>query len=261
MIMERKRIVAGNWKMNKTLPEAIELIKEILNKNTLDKSVEKIVFIPFTFLTEVKKMLSGREDFMLGAQNCHTHESGAFTGETSVLALASVGVQYVLIGHSERRFYFHETSLMLKEKLVVTLKNGLKPVYCVGEQLAERRQSQHFEVVSRQIQEVLADLSIEQLEKTVLAYEPVWAIGTGETATPAQAEEMHQHIRMTLSKLHGSAVAQKMPILYGGSCNATNAAELFACSNVDGGLIGGASLKSGDFSAIIDAAKLKVNSH
>ncbi len=252
--MARKKIVAGNWKMNKTLTEARSLVEEVLKNNPADNKVCKIIFPPFLFLSELNVLLTGREDVFTGAQNCHTLDAGAYTGETSAQAIASVGASYVLVGHSERRQYFHENSEVLKSKLDAVYRNGLIPVYCIGEVLAERKQSVHFQVVARQLADVCAHISPEHAARLILAYEPVWAIGTGETATPQQAEEMHAFIRKELKQLHGERMAEQCQILYGGSCNASNAAELFACPNVDGGLIGGASLKVEDFTAIIQAA-------
>ncbi len=257
--MSRKKIVAGNWKMNKTLPEAQQLINEIINSCVEDTAVQKIVFPPFLFLPAVSLATGQRNDFFTGAQNCHTHDAGAYTGEVSAQAIASVGATYVLVGHSERRQYFKEDSHQLKSKIEAVFRNKLVPLYCVGEVLNERKENRHFDVVGNQLSEVIKELSAVQLQQLVIAYEPVWAIGTGETATPQQAEEMHAYIRKIIAQLHGEAVAEHIPLLYGGSCNPGNAAELFSCPNVDGGLIGGASLKAADFLSIIASIKLLVN--
>ena len=248
--MSRTKIVAGNWKMNKTLSEAIELVSAI-SKNPGDKSVTKIVFPPFPLISAITNFIGATGSFYTGAQNCSEHASGAFTGEVSASMLKSVGCKYVLVGHSERREYFKETDEQLISKLKLALENNLKPVFCFGEKLAERKNNLHFDIISRQLKNVLCSFSETDLSQMILAYEPVWAIGTGETATPQQAQEMHQHIRQTIHELFSAEVALQIPILYGGSCNAQNASELFACPDIDGGLIGGASLKADDFCKII----------
>ncbi|MGZ3939220.1 MAG: triose-phosphate isomerase, partial [Flavisolibacter sp.] len=186
-----------------------------------------------------------------GAQNCHHLEGGAYTGEVSANAIVSVGANYVIVGHSERRIYFHETSEELRQKLELVLKNNMTPVYCVGEKLNERKSTAYFHAVKKQIEEVVFHLSAEQVKKLVLAYEPVWAIGTGETATPEQAQEMHAFIRLAVAEKFGQSIASGISILYGGSCNAGNAKQLFSCPDVDGGLVGGASLKAEEFLSII----------
>jgi triosephosphate isomerase len=251
--MARKKIVAGNWKMNKTFAEAVKLASEIVSRTSVDERVTKIIFPPFPYLSSVSGIVMDRPDFFSGAQNCHTHDSGAYTGEVSAQALRSCEAKYVLVGHSERRQYFNEQSELLKAKTDACFRNELIPVYCVGEVLNERKEERHFDVVAVQISEVIAHLNEDQLKKIVLAYEPVWAIGTGETATPQQAQEMHAFIRKVLTKLFSAGVAGEIPVLYGGSCNPGNAKELFSCPDVDGGLIGGASLKADDFTAIINS--------
>lgn len=248
--MSRAKIVAGNWKMNKTLSEAIELVSGVLKMHG-DNTVTKIVFPPYPFLSAVSSFLGATNNFYVGAQNCNENTAGAFTGEVSAAMLKSVGCKYVLIGHSERREYFSETDQQLISKLKLALENNLKPVFCFGEKLAERKNNSHFKVVSEQLKNVLSSFSDKDLSQLILAYEPVWAIGTGETATPQQAQEMHQHVRQTIKELFSADVALQIPILYGGSCNAQNASELFACADIDGGLIGGASLKADDFCKII----------
>ena len=245
--MSRNKIVAGNWKMNKTLSEAIELVSAI-SKNPGDKSVTKIVFPPFPLISAVTNFIGATGGFYTGAQNCSEHASGAFTGEVSAAMLKSIGCKYVLVGHSERRQYFGETNILASKKIKLALENNLKVIYCIGETLTERKENVHFDVVKKQLSESLQGLSIENV---IIAYEPVWAIGTGETATPAQAQEMHAHIRICLKTLFNAEIADSTSILYGGSCNAQNASELFACADIDGGLIGGASLKADDFCKII----------
>ena len=250
--MNRQKIVAGNWKMNNTLSEALVLIDGIL-KESISKEVTKIVIPPFPYLVSIFDKMKDIESFSMGAQNCHTDSKGAFTGEVSASILASVGCAYVLIGHSERRLYFneieHDFILKIKEALI----NNLKPILCIGEVLAERKAGKHFEVVSTQLSNVLKSFGSVEFSKFIIAYEPVWAIGTGETATAEQAQEMHAYIRTVISSIYSKRIADETSILYGGSCNAQNAQELFACNDVDGGLIGGASLKADDFCKIINS--------
>ncbi|MCD6019838.1 MAG: triosephosphate isomerase [Bacteroidetes bacterium] len=247
--MSRQKIVAGNWKMNKSLKDAKSLVEMILS-NTKDSDVLKIIIPPFPYLEPVKQILSARKGFYLGAQNCHTNTSGAFTGEVSANMLQSVGCQYVIIGHSERRNYFKEKSTDFVLKIREALKHDIIPIYCIGETLEERKNGYHFSVITEQLTSILSEFKLEDFSRFVLAYEPVWAIGTGETATAAQAQEMHAFIRSVLCDFYDSAIAGNTPILYGGSCNAQNARELFQCPDVDGGLIGGASLNE-DFCTII----------
>ena len=251
--MNRQKIVAGNWKMNNTLSEAMFLIDGILSKVNLSNNVTKIIIPPFPYLMSISGKLGETESLFLGAQNCHTASNGAFTGEVSASILSSVGCRYVLVGHSERRLYFKETDADFVLKSKEALANHIKPIYCIGETLAERKSNNHFEVVSAQLKNCLKEFTEADFSKFVIAYEPVWAIGTGETASPAQAQEMHAHIRMVLSSIYSESTANQTSILYGGSCNAQNAQELFACKDVDGGLIGGASLKADDFCKIVDS--------
>ena len=251
--MPRKKIIAGNWKMNRSLPEAEALVNTIVSGVKEDNSVSKIFFPPFPFIEKVAGLINGKTGFYVGAQNCHHLESGAYTGEVSAAAIASCGAKYVLVGHSERRIYFHETPEELRQKIEVALKHGLSPIYCVGEKLNERKSNGYFHAVKRQIEEVIFHLSPGQMKNMVLAYEPVWAIGTGETASPEQAQEMHAFGRLAVAEKFGGAVAESTPVLYGGSCNAGNAKELFSCPDVDGGLIGGASLKAEEFLSIINS--------
>ena len=249
----RRKIVAGNWKMNKTLQEGMELAKELkaaLAGKTVNCDV--IVGTPFIHLANVAAEVEGSV-INVSAQNCADKVSGAYTGEVSASMVASTGAKYVILGHSERRAYYGETNEMLKEKTLLALANGLTPIFCIGEVLEEREAEKHFEVVKTQIEESLFNLSAEDFGKIVLAYEPVWAIGTGKTASPAQAQEIHAFIRKTVAEKYGQEVADKTAILYGGSCNGANAKELFANPDVDGGLIGGASLTADAFMQIITA--------
>jgi triosephosphate isomerase (TIM) len=247
----RKRIVAGNWKLNTTIPEGVGLVKELMNQLSAQPPVgiEVVIAPPFTHLTEFSKLLS--TSISLGAQNCSAEESGAFTGEISASMLKSAGVQYIIIGHSERRLHYHETDLDISKKVGFALKNQLTPIFCCGEKLYEREKGIHIEIVKQQIEKGLFDLSPADFARTVIAYEPVWAIGTGKTASPGQAQEMHRYIRNLTEKKYGTQLADSLPILYGGSCKSSNAAELFSNPDVDGGLIGGASLNPSEFVQII----------
>ena len=249
----RKKIVAGNWKMNKTLQEGLALSKEL--KELLDNKTtncEVIVGTPYIHLSEVAKAVEGSK-IHVAAQNCANKESGAYTGEISASMIASTGANYVILGHSERRAYYNETAELLKEKVLLALSNKLTPIFCVGEVLEERESEKHFDVVAKQLKDSLFELSKEDFAKIVIAYEPVWAIGTGKTASADQAQEMHAFIRKTLADKFGKDIADKASILYGGSCNAGNAKELFSNPDVDGGLIGGASLEADKFLPIIEA--------
>ena len=249
----RKNIVAGNWKMNKTLQEGIALAKELNEALANEKpNCDVIICTPFIHLASVTPLVDAAK-IGVGAENCADKESGAYTGEVSAAMVASTGAKYVILGHSERRAYYGETVEILEEKVKLALANGLTPIFCIGEVLEEREAGKHFEVVDAQIKGSLFDLSAEDFAKIVLAYEPVWAIGTGKTATSDQAEEIHAHIRATLAAKYGQEIADNCTILYGGSCNASNAKELFAKPNVDGGLIGGASLAVDKFMPIIEA--------
>jgi len=247
----RKFIVAGNWKMNKTLQEGIELARAVNEKVNGQKAVV-VLCTPFIHLSEVRKVIT-QSSLFLGAQNCSSKSAGAYTGETSVSMIKSTGADYVIIGHSERRAYFKETDNTLNKKIRLSLEHELIPIYCCGEVLPEREAGKHFEVVKTQINEGLFSLSIKEFGKVVLAYEPVWAIGTGVNATPEQAQEMHAYIRELISEKYGKNVAENTTIQYGGSCNPSNAKELFAMPDVDGGLIGGASLNAEDFIAIVNS--------
>ena len=243
----RKKIVAGNWKMNTTVPEGVELAKAVAAKSAeVPANVGLVVAPPFTHLASVAEALKGSK-VELSAQNCADKEKGAYTGEVSVDMLRSVACQYTILGHSERRQYYGETDEKLVEKTKLALAAGLKVILCVGENLDEREAGKHFDVVSGQTKAVLYNFSAEDMANVVIAYEPVWAIGTGKTATAEQAEEIHACIRKVLADKFGAKVADEMTILYGGSCKPSNAKELFAQPDIDGGLIGGAALKADDF--------------
>ncbi|RLD38037.1 MAG: triose-phosphate isomerase [Bacteroidetes bacterium] len=248
----RRNIVAGNWKMNKTFEEADELlfsIAEPLQKLNLDST--QVILCPPVLYAEMFTDVALENNFSVGAQNCSNQESGAYTGEISAAMLKSMDIEFCLVGHSERRKYFNEDSKMLAEKVDILLDNAISPIFCCGEVLEDREANNHFDVVGKQLFEGLFHLSADELDNVVIAYEPVWAIGTGKTASPEQAQEMHAFIRNLIAKKYNQEVADNTTILYGGSCNAKNAKELFALKDVDGGLIGGASLKAEDFLSII----------
>ncbi|MCD7930696.1 MAG: triose-phosphate isomerase [Tannerellaceae bacterium] len=249
----RKNIIAGNWKMNTTLQEGLALAKG-LNEALKDKTpkCDVIVGTPFTHLACVADAIDTGK-IGVAAQNCADHEKGAYTGEVSAAMVASTGAKYVILGHSERRQYYGETAEILKTKVNLALANGLTPIFCIGEVLEEREAGKHFDVVDEQIKGSLFDLSAEDFSKIVIAYEPVWAIGTGKTATADQAQEIHAHIRQTIAGKYEQTIADNCSILYGGSMNAGNAKELVAKPDVDGGLIGGASLSVENFLPIIEA--------
>jgi len=255
----RRRIVAGNWKMNLDLESGRKLAEDICSMLKTSPSgptagnPNVVFFPPFVFLSEVVKIADSLPGVHVGAQNISHQEKGAFTGEVSANMVRSCGAGYTLVGHSERRNYFKEDDQLLARKIDVALKHGLTPVYCCGEILPEREAGNHFEVVRNQITTALFWMNLAQVEKVVIAYEPVWAIGTGVTATPLQAQEMHAFIRNMISVKFGATTARNTVILYGGSCNAQNAAELFCQPDVDGGLIGGASLVADDFYRIIQS--------
>lgn len=250
----RKNIVAGNWKMNTTVPEGVQLAKEVSDavKATADLKCDVVICVPFTHLVPVAQTIDAAV-LGLGAENCANHEKGAYTGEVSASMVASTGANYVILGHSERRQYYGETSETLREKVALALANNLKPIFCIGEVLDERENGTYFDVVRRQVEEGLFNLSADDFGKIILAYEPVWAIGTGKTATADQAQEIHAFIRGVIAEKYGKEVADNTSILYGGSCKPSNAAELFAKPDVDGGLIGGAALKCADFMGIVKA--------
>jgi len=250
--MSRKKIVAGNWKMNKDYQAGLELISEAVYmiKDELHKEVTTIFATPYIHLSSVHKLMNAEQHFHVAAQNCHHEKSGAYTGEVSAEMLKSVGVSYVIIGHSERREYQKEDNAMLAKKVNIALENNLIPIFCIGEKLEERESNQHFKTVQTQLEDSLFHLTEAQVKSIVLAYEPVWAIGTGKTASPEQAQEMHAFIRGIIAGKYSTETAESISILYGGSCNPSNAKVLFSQKDIDGGLIGGASLKSRDFTDI-----------
>lgn len=242
----RKQIVAGNWKMNTTVPEGVELAKAVVAKAAaVPANVGLIVATPATHLTSVAAVLDSRVE--LSAENCADHTSGAYTGEVSAAMVKSTGAKWTILGHSERRQYYGETDEKLVEKTKLALAEGLGVILCVGENLEQREAGKHFDVCEAQIKNVLYNFSADDMKNIVVAYEPVWAIGTGKTATSEQAEEIHAHIRKVLAAKFGQKVADDTTILYGGSCKPSNAKELFAQKDIDGGLIGGAALKADDF--------------
>ncbi|UJP65677.1 triose-phosphate isomerase [Mongoliitalea daihaiensis] len=249
----RKKIVAGNWKMNLGFDEGQKLTSEIVNmlKDEEHSGVTAILNPPFVHLYPVKKLIGDTPNLFLGGQNCSDKASGAYTGEIAASMLASFGASYVILGHSERREYFKESNQLLTEKTKQALANGLTPIFCCGEPLDIREAGTHEEYVKNQLTESLFDFSAEEISKLVIAYEPIWAIGTGKTASSNQAQEMHAALRGHFASKYGQEVADNLSILYGGSCNPGNAKEIFSKPDVDGGLIGGASLKSRDFVDII----------
>lgn len=247
----RKNIVAGNWKMNKNLQEGISLATELKEK-VQNPKCEVIIGTPYIHLASVSELLKGSV-ISVAAENCANHVSGAYTGEVSAEMVASTGATYCIIGHSERRSYYGETYEILREKIDLALSNNLRPIFCIGEVKEEREAGKQNEVVKAQLEGSVFHLDADSFGKLVIAYEPVWAIGTGLTATPEQAQEIHAFIRSLIAEKYGKEVAENTTILYGGSCNAKNAAGLFANPDIDGGLIGGASLKADDFCAIINA--------
>lgn len=250
----RKKIVAANWKMNVTLDEGKNLVNGILaGMPSLSDNKEVVIAPTFIHIAQTAAQLQGTAHVYVGAQNCYTETAGAYTGEISAPILKSAGVEYVIIGHSERREYFSETSAMLAKKVDQALANGLKVIFCCGEPLAIRDADTQNEYVGQQINEGIFHLSADAMKNVVIAYEPIWAIGTGRTASTQQAQDMHAYIRSVLVGKYGADVAAATSILYGGSCKPSNAAELFACADVDGGLIGGASLKADEFLGIITA--------
>ena len=251
----RKKIVAGNWKMNKNLQEGIALAEELNTILSADKpNCDVVICTPFIHLAKVSDAID-HSVLALGAENCADKAKGAYTGEVSAEMVKSTGAEYVILGHSERREYYKESYDVLKEKVLLALQNGLKVIFCIGESLEEREQGLQNQVVKAELEGSVFNLSAEEFSQIVIAYEPIWAIGTGKTATSDQAEEIHAYIRSVIAEKYGNDVAEATSILYGGSCKASNAPELFAKPDIDGGLIGGASLKAADFKGIIDAWK------
>ena len=251
----RKNIVAGNWKMNCTLSEGKKLASEVIHmvQDKVQTDTEVVLIPPFVHLTGVSDLVGSAKNIFVGAQNCHQESEGAYTGEVSASMIASTGAKYVIIGHSERREYFKESDELLSKKVKFTLDNELTPIFCCGEKLETREAGEHEKIVGQQVETSLFGLSEDEIQKVVIAYEPVWAIGTGKTATADQAQEMHAFIRSLISDKYSGDVAEEISILYGGSVKPGNAKEIFDQPDVDGGLIGGASLKSKDFLEIIKA--------
>lgn len=251
----RKKIVAGNWKMNQGLQQGLWLTSEIINmiKDEVSTPVLTVIIPPFIHLNSIRQLLSGSKNIYLGAQNCSEHKSGAYTGEISANMLKTVGVQFILVGHSERRAYQKETEEILSEKILRCIEEDLTPIYCVGETLEQREAGDYKSVIKQQLVGALSGLNADQMMQVVIAYEPVWAIGTGKTASPEQAQEVHAFARGVVNDLFGNEVAEFIPILYGGSVNNANADKLFEQADIDGGLVGGASLKSREFVNIIKA--------
>ncbi len=248
----RKKIVAGNWKMNCTIEEALALASEVIHmvKDEVNSDVTVVIAPPALYIDKLQQYVAPIANMGIAAQNCHSKSSGAYTGEISAVMLKALGIGYVILGHSERRQYFSETNAQLAEKVDAILANGMTPIFCCGESLELRESTGFLNYVANQLTESLFHLNAEDFSKVVIAYEPIWAIGTGLTASSAQAQEMHKFLRQHIASKYGIDIADKISLLYGGSCNAQNAQELFACEDVDGGLIGGASLKSRDFTTI-----------
>ena len=249
----RRKIVAGNWKMNLTKAEAIALVGKV-SSDSSSAACDIVLFPSSVYLSDVLKEVEGKT-IGIGAQNCSQYENGSYTGEVSASQLASMGIGYVIVGHSERREHFAETSAVLKEKLKLALKYDLNPIFCCGEPLQVRKDDGQYEYVLKQLQECLFEFTAEEFSKIIVAYEPIWAIGTGLCASAVQAQQMHSFIRQKFAARYTDTVAGQMRILYGGSVKSDNAKELFSCPDVDGGLVGGASLNAQDFLSIIEAAK------
>ena len=252
----RKQIAAANWKMNLTLQQAEILMDELIAlPHELTQNQDAVFGIPFPYLINIKNKLAGKKNAFVAAQNCYDKKSGAYTGEVSAEMLKSIGVDYVIIGHSERREYFDERHAMLAAKINICLENGLKPIFCCGEPLAIREAETQNGFVETQLKDSLFHLTALQLTGFVIAYEPIWAIGTGKTASNEQAQQMHAHIRSVMAAQYGAEIADSISILYGGSVKANNAKEIFCQPDVDGGLVGGASLVAADFAVIINSLK------
>lgn len=252
----RKQIAAANWKMNLTLQQGETLLDTIMaTPHSLTDNQQAVFAVPFPYLAMAQQKLAGKKNVFVAAQNCYSKKNGAYTGETSVEMLQSLGIRYVVLGHSERREYFNESNQLLAEKVNICLEYQIQPIFCCGEPLAIREANTQNTYVAKQLEESLYHLTAEQLQQIVVAYEPIWAIGTGKTASSAQAQEMHAFIRAQLAAKYGAAVANNISILYGGSVKAANAVEIFGQADVDGGLVGGASLIADEFVAIINALK------
>jgi triosephosphate isomerase len=251
----RKKIIAGNWKMNKSFDEGMALVSELSNmiKDEYHGSAEVVIIPPSLYINSVSRMVADFNNISSGAQNCSNHASGAYTGEISATMIKSCGGKYIIIGHSERRQYFGETNDWLAKKIDAVLAENLNPIYCVGETLEERESNVHFDVLTKQVSEGLFHLNAEQMAEVVIAYEPVWAIGTGKTASTAQAQEVHAFFRNLVKEKYSNEVANNLTIQYGGSVKAENAVELFSAPDIDGALVGGAALQSRSFADIIKA--------
>jgi triosephosphate isomerase len=253
---QRQQIAAANWKMNLTYRQGEQLLDAILKENIAPGEAQQAVFaVPFPYLTMAAAKLAGRKGYAVAAQNCSDHKAGAYTGEVAAEMLKSIDIPYCVLGHSERREYFGEDNQTLAKKTVLCLENDLTPIFCCGEPLHIREADAQQEYVATQLKESLFHLPDDQMRKIVIAYEPIWAIGTGKTATAGQAQEMHAHIREFVAAHYGAATAGLIPVLYGGSVKGANARELFSCPDVDGGLVGGASLNAAEFATIIRALK------
>lgn len=252
----RKQIAAANWKMNLTLQQGETLLDDIIAKpHQLSAHQQAVFAVPFPYLIMAQQKVAGKENVYIAAQNCYSKKSGAYTGETSVEMLQSIGISVVVLGHSERREYFQESNEFLAQKINICLEYGITPIFCCGEALNIREAGIQNEFVAKQLEESLFHLNAEQIQKIVIAYEPIWAIGTGKTATSAQAQEMHAYLRSVLAEKYGAAVADNISILYGGSVKGSNAKEIFSQPDVDGGLVGGASLIADEFVTIINSLK------
>jgi len=252
----RKQIAAANWKMNLSLQQGEQLMDELMaTEHSLNDDQIALFAVPFPYLLPIRQNLAGKKNAFVAAQNCSANKNGAYTGEVSAEMLKSINISYVIIGHSERREYNHESNSILAEKVNRALESGLKPVFCCGEPLAIREASTQNSYVEQQLKESLFHLSKEQMQNFIIAYEPIWAIGTGKTASSEQAQEMHEHIRNVMAAQYGKDIADSVSILYGGSVKAANAAEIFGKPDVDGGLVGGASLIAAEFAAIINGLK------
>ena len=252
----RKQIAAANWKMNKTYKDGKELLESIVNGIENLSSDQQVIFaVPFPYLMESNKSINNKQNVFVAAQNCHHKMSGAYTGEVSVDMLNSIGINYCVVGHSERREYFHESNAELAEKVDLCLSKSITPIFCCGEPLNIREDGIQNSFVEKQLNDSLFHLDADSVQKVVIAYEPIWAIGTGKTASADQAQEMHAHLRAVLAQKFGSQVADNVSILYGGSVKGSNAKEIFSQPDVDGGLVGGASLISAEFLQIISALK------
>ena len=249
----RKKIVAGNWKMNLDKSSSENLVKEILESTQEKKDIQIVLSPPFVYLEQIVKDCVSRTDVLIAAQNCSAYDNGAFTGEVSTNMLKSIGVDYVIIGHSERRQFFSESNDVLMNKISLSLSNNLKVIFCCGEDINQREKDVHFEIIEDQLKSTVFKLSPNDFSKIVIAYEPIWAIGTGKTATSGQAQEIHGFIRSLIINNYNKDISNNTTILYGGSCKPSNAKAIFSEDDIDGGLIGGASLKSADFTSIISS--------